>query len=568
MDRWSLYILGIFILFSGCSNPNIPDMVIVHANIYTIDSLDIGADAIAIKDGKILRIGKSDEILAMCDKVTKVLDVQGQFVMPGFIEGHGHFMGLGNSLINLDLMYMKSWSEIVNAVKERVETSQPGDWVLGRGWHQEKWNENPKKAIFGYPLHDEISKISSQNPIVLYHASGHALFANKKAMDIVGINKNTPDPVGGAIVRDGEGNAIGIFEERAMDVFSLAYENYKKSLPKEKSDSLWLKAYRLAEDISMSKGVTSFQDAGAKLDDIRRFKQLAESGRMHLRLWTMVRESSSVMDSTLSECKAIDIANHFYTCNAIKSEIDGALGSFGAWLLEPYNDKTNFRGQNTTDIFEVKKIADLAIKHDMQLCVHAIGDRANRVTLDIYESIMAKNPNKTDLRWRVEHAQHVHPTDIPRFANNGIIASMQGIHCTSDAPFVIKRLGVNRSKTGAYAWRSFLDQGVLIASGTDTPIEDIDPIKNFYASVTRKRLDSKDAFFPEQKMTRQEALFAYTLGNAYAAKEEHLKGSITVGKLADIAVLSQDLSKCTDDDILKTEVLYTIINGKVVYKRR
>lgn len=567
MSKLLWCIIGISVL-SSCKNPDIPDMVILHANIYAVDTIYDGADAIAIRDGKILKIGKSEEIKTLADDITKVVDVQGQFVMPGFIEGHGHFMALGNSLMNLNLLQSKSWDAIIAAVKDRVSASEPGDWIVGRGWHQEKWESIPKKNVYGYPYHDDISKISGENPVVLYHASGHALFANQKAMEMVGIDKNTPNPVGGAIIRDRKGNAIGIFEERAMDGFILAYENYKKSLPKEKADSLWLSAYRLAEDVCISKGVTSFQDAGSKIDDLRKFRKLAESGGMQLRLWAMVREPSGVMDTTLAECRAVDIGNHFYTCNAIKSEIDGALGSFGAWLLEPYSDKPNFRGQNTTDIFEVKKIADLAIQYNMQLCVHAIGDRANRVTLDIFESAMDKNQNKSDFRWRVEHAQHVHPADISRFSKYQIIASMQGIHCTSDAPFVIKRLGENRAKTGAYVWRSFLDQGVRIASGTDTPIEDVDPIKNFYASVTRKRVDTGNAFFPEQRMTRDEALYAYTLGNAYAAKEEKLKGTLRVGKLADIVVLSNDLAQCSDDDILNTEVLYTIIGGKMTYKRR
>ncbi|MBL0099705.1 MAG: amidohydrolase family protein [Saprospiraceae bacterium] len=276
--------------------------------------------------------------------------------------------------------------------------------------------------------------------------------------------------------------------------------------------------------------------------------------------------SADDLEGKAGNYKKVNIGNHFYTCNAIKSEVDGALGAFGAWLLEPYNDKPNFKGQNTTDIYDVKRIADMAIQNKMQFCVHAIGDRANRVVLDIYEGVMSQHPELKDLRWRIEHAQHLSKDDIPRFAKNGIIASMQGIHCTSDAPFVVKRLGVDRSRIGAYAWRSLLDSGVVVANGTDAPVEDVDPIKSFYASVTRKREDSGFEFFPEQKMTRKEAIYSYTLGNAYAAFEEKIKGSLRPGKVADIVILSKDLINCSEEDILKTKVLYTITDGKVRFE--
>ncbi|MCB9309439.1 MAG: amidohydrolase [Lewinellaceae bacterium] len=555
----------LFLLVFSCQNPSIPDIVILHANLYAVDTVYRGADAIAIKNGKIISIGSSAEIEAMCDLVTKKIDAKGNFTMPGFIEAHGHFMSLGYSLINLNLQNTKSWKEIIKQVEARCTEVQPGEWIIGRGWHQEKWDSVPKKNIYGYPFHDELSRISTSNPVILYHASGHAIFANKMAMDLVGITDKTPNPVGGAILWDKKGNAIGVFEERAMDVFKEAYDDYIKNLDAVKTDSIWMKAFTIAEDICISKGVTSFQDAGSKIQDLKKFETHALSGKMHLRLWAMIRETSQELKKDISQCKKIGVNNHFYTCNAVKSELDGALGSYGAWLLEPYNDKPNYRGLNTTDVFEVKKIAELAMENDMQMCVHAIGDRANRVVLDIYEGVMDAHPDKKDLRWRVEHAQHIQPDDIKRFNQHGIIASMQGIHCTSDAPFVVKRLGEQRAKSGAYAWRSFLDQGVKIANGTDTPIEDVDPIKNFYASVTRRRIDNGMTFYPEQKMTREEAVYSYTLGNAYAAKEEALKGSLRVGKLADIVILSNDLIHCSDDDILKTKILYTIINGNVEF---
>jgi hypothetical protein len=260
----------------------------------------------------------------------------------------------------------------------------------------------------------------------------------------------------------------------------------------------------------------------------------------------------------------INAGNHFFTCRAIKSEVDGALGSFGAWLLRPYSDKSDFHGQNTTPIENVEAIAKLATDNDLQLCVHAIGDRANQEVLNIFE----KNLNgKKDLRWRIEHAQHLDPADIPRFAKMGAIASMQGIHCTSDAPFVVKRLGEQRACNGAYAWRALLDAGAVVSNGTDAPVEDVSPLESFYATVTRKRFAvPKIEFFPEQKLTRAEAIHSYTLACAYAAFEEQDKGSLEVGKWADLVVLSKDLLNCSDEEILQTQVMMTVVGGKVKHK--
>jgi len=331
-------------------------------------------------------------------------------------------------------------------------------------------------------------------------------------------------------------------------------------------DSIWYSAIQLAEKECISKGITSFQDAGSSFEELDKYEKLAIDGNMKVRLWAMARHPANELEGKVGNYKKINVGNRFYTCNAIKSEVDGALGAFGAWLLEPYSDKPGFKGQNTTDIYDVKKIADIAIANDMQFCVHAIGDRANRVVLDIYEGVLGQHPDKKDIRWRIEHAQHLSPDDIPRFAKNKIIASMQGIHCTSDAPFVVKRLGTDRSRLGAYAWRSLLDNGVIVANGTDAPVEDVDPLKSFYASVTRRREDSGLVFFSEQKMTREEAIYSYTLGNAFAAFEDGYKGSLRAGKVADLVILSNDLVKCTDDEILKTKVLYTITDGKVRFK--
>lgn len=559
-----IYFLGFLLFIFSCQDEPKSDLVIKNANIYAVDTVYTG-DAIAIKDGVILQIDTWENIEKWIDENTEIVDAEGNFVMPGFIEGHGHYSGLGYSLINLNFLTSKSWEEVVSAVKDKAASAPKGSWIIGRGWHQEKWDSIPKQNIFGYPYHHVLSEVSKEHPVLLYHASGHSLFANKKAMEIAGISRETPNPVGGEIVRDANGDAIGVFEERAMGIFKQKHNEYVASLDKHVMDSIWNSAIVLAEDECLKKGVTSFQDAGSTFDELEKYEVLAKEKKMRVRLWAMMRHPAKELEGKVAQYIRRNVEN-FYTCAAIKSEVDGALGAFGAWLLESYSDKPGFKGQNTTDIYDVKKIADMAIENDVQFCVHAIGDRANRVVLDIYEGVMSQNPEKKDLRWRIEHAQHLNTADIPRFAKNKIIASMQGIHCTSDAPFVVKRLGLDRAKTGAYAWRSLLDQGVIVANGTDAPVEDVDPIKSFYASVTRKREDNGLVFFSEQAMTRKEAIYSYTLGNAFAAFEEKQKGSLRPGKFADIVILSQDLVKCTDEDILKTKVLYTIVDGKVRFK--
>jgi len=562
-----LPLFGLIFIF-GCRDFEAADIIITNANIYAVDTT-YGADhnAIVIKDGKILDIITAVDIEKYKADKTEIIDVKGNFLMPGFIEGHGHYSGLGYSLINLNFLHSKSWEDVVAKVKDKATGVKDGEWIVGRGWHQEKWDSIPLNNIFGYPIHFELSAASPNNPVILYHASGHSLYANKKAMQLANISKETADPVGGEIVRDKNGVAIGVFEERAMELIYNKYQEYVNGLDTKKSDSIWYSAITLAENECLKHGITSFQDAGSRFDELDRYEKMAKDKKLNVRLWVMMREKAADIIGKSANYKRVDVGNGFYTCAAIKSEVDGALGSFGAWLIKPYSDKPHFTGHNTTDIYDVKKIAEEALNNGLQMCVHAIGDRANRVVLDIYENMIKSRPAGEDLRWRIEHAQHLNVDDIPRFAKYGIIASMQGIHCTSDAPFVVKRLGTERAQTGAYAWRSLLDNGVVIANGTDAPVEEVDPIKSFYASVTRKREDTGFEFFKEQAMTRKEAIQSYTLGNAFAAKEDKWKGSIRKGKVADIVILSQDLNKCTDQEILTTKVRYTIVDGKVKYKQ-
>ena len=562
----TLLLNTIIICLISCQKHETPDLIILGDTIYTSNAPTNKFSAIAIKNDRITAIGAQSEILNSKGSETQIIDVGNAFIMPGFIEGHGHFSGLGSSLQNLNFLKDTSWVDIKNKVVEKAKYLEKGEWIFGRGWHQEKWTIQPDDHVSDYPRHDELSSLTPDNPVLLVHASGHALIANQLAMDLSGITIESPNPQGGEIVRDETGKLVGVFEERAATKIKKTYGEYLDGLDQDERYNNWLEGINLAELECLKNGITSFQDAGSGFDEISLYETLAKNGELDIRLWVMLRESSEDMKGKVSDVRKIGYGNNYYTCRAIKSEIDGALGSYGAWLLEPYNDKGGFYGQNTTSIDEVETIASMAYANDMQLCVHAIGDRANRELLDIIENYQGKE--EKDLRWRVEHAQHLNPNDIDRFKNTGAIASMQAVHCTSDAPFVVKRLGEWRARIGAYAWKSLLDRDVVIVNGTDTPVEDVNPIANFYASVSRTRLDNGMRFFVEQRMSREQALKSYTIDAAFGAFEEEIKGSIEVGKLADITILDTNLLLCSDDDIPKTNVLYTIVGGKIKYESR
>lgn len=564
-----LHAMSLLCLISllSCKTPgNEPDLIIFNARIYTVDPETPWAEAIAIHDGRISTIGDNETIEALKGEQTQVFDAGGHFIMPGFIEGHGHFNGLGESLLNLNFLTSRSWAEIVEAVAQKATTAKPGEWIIGRGWHQEKWIETPEPNVHGYPYHDQLSAVAPANPVLLSHASGHALFANKAAMDAAGVSIETPDPHGGRILRGTGGIAIGVFEENAQAIIGDVYREYLTTLSAQEMEARWQEGVRLAQAECLRKGITSFQDAGSSMQDADRLAALATEGKLDVRLWMMLRHTSEYLENRLTSYPRINVGDGFFTCRAVKVSIDGALGSYGAWLLSPYEDNPGFTGQNTVSLDELRKLADLCASRGMQLCTHAIGDRANRETLDVYAQKFEQHRLDQNVRWRIEHAQHLHPDDIPRFAALGIVAAMQGIHCTSDAPFVEKRLGVKRATEGAYVWRSLLDHGAVIANGTDAPVEDLDPLASLYASVTRRRTDNGMIFYPEQAMSREEAIYSYTLGCAYGAFEEKTKGSLAPGKYADLVILDKNLMTCTDGEIIDAKVLLTMVNGKVRYK--
>ena len=549
----------------GCRQASQADLVIQHAVVYTVDSSLSTAQAVAVKDGKIVFVGTDAEAQSWIGSKTEVVDAKGAFVMPGFIEGHGHIHNLGDFLRDINLMHVKGFDEIVAKVAEAAAKAKPGEWIVGRGWHQEKWEQKPAEQYLGYPYHDALSKVSPNNPVILTHASGHSLYVNAKALELAGITSATPNPVGGDIVKDPSGRLVGVLEETAMGLVRKVYAEDMSRMPESERKAKWWAGIELAEADCLKKGITSFVDAGSSFEQIAWMKEKAEQGQLKMRHWMMIRETNANLRNNAGVFPIIGAGNGHLTMNAIKVSLDGALGSYGAWLLAPYTDRPGFVGQNTFNMDSLRAIADFAWGKNIQLCVHAIGDKANRETINIFAEQIGRDSLR-DHRWRVEHAQHVHPSEIPRFKQWNIIASMQGIHCTSDAPFVYRRLGEERARTGAYMWRSFMDAGVLVNNGTDVPVEDADPIANFFASVTRQLKDGS-RFFPEQKMTRAEAIYSYTMANAKAQFEEKEKGSVEVGKYGDLVMLSNNLLNCSDEDILKTQVLMTVVGGKVLHRQ-
>ena len=552
----------------GCAPTTPPvspaTLLLRNGHIVTMDRARPAAQALAVRNDRIVAVGSDEELAAYAGPETTVIDLAGQTAVPGLIEGHGHFLGLGQSRMVLDLMDMQSYDEVVAAVAATVKSAAPGAWIQGRGWHQEKWSTPPVPAVEGFPVHDALSAVSPDNPVILEHASGHAVLANARAMALAGVTATTRAPAGGDILKGRGAQPSGIFRETASGLIEQALERWQSDRTPEERRADMQRQVTLAAQTAIEHGITSFQDAGSSLETVALFKQMARDGQLGVRLWVMVRDSNERLRARLPQERVIGMAEQRLTVAAIKVTADGALGSRGAWMLDPYNDAPESTGLSTVPMTQIAETAAIAAETETQLAVHAIGDRANRETLDVYAAAFRAHPGRSDWRWRIEHAQHVSPADVPRFAELGVIASMQGIHATSDAPYVLARLGPDRAASGAYLWKTFLDAGVIVSNGTDVPVERIDPIANFHATVTRRTRDGS-VFYGDQRMTREQALRSYTWNAAYAAREDAIKGSLSVGKLADITVLSQDLLTVPDEALLNTRVVKTIIGGKVVY---
>lgn len=542
------------------------DLLIKGGTIYTVDSIQGQVEAVAVKGDRIIFAGTEADSEKYLYSHTVVIDLKGKTMTPGFIEGHGHFMGLGYNELNLDLHEVKSYQELVDIVAEAVEKAEPGEWIVGRGWHQSKWTGKPEVMVNGFQTHDRLSEISPDNPVYLGHASGHAGFANAKAMEIAGVMPLSKESIenreikGGEIIRDELGNPTGIFSERAMELIT-------GHIP-EATDGKNKKAFNLAIKACHRNGITGFHDAGIGRETIALYREMKAEGKMGIRMYAMLTGwDKGLLTEWYKKGIEVDTSN-LLTIRAIKLNCDGALGSRGAWLLEEYTDRPGHFGHETLPMEFVEETAKNGLKYGFQVCAHAIGDRANQEVLDRYERAFDAAESAEDHRFRIEHAQHLHPDDIPRFAELGVIPAMQAIHLSSDRPWAIDRLGEKRIKEGAYVWQELLQSGTPVVNGTDVPVEPINPVANFYASVTRKTLEGtpEGGYEPGQRMTRKQALRSYTYDAAYGAFEEDIKGSIAVGKLADFTVFDQDILKVPESKILDTQVVMTVVGGKVVYQ--
>jgi predicted amidohydrolase YtcJ len=534
------------------------DIVFKNGNIYTVNDRQPRAEAIAVKAGKILFVGSNKNVAAYQGKDTWVIDLRGNTVVPGMTDSHYHLMGVGEREMTLNLEGTMTLEGFLAKVKEQVDRAKPGEWVTGRGWIETFW----KPPVF--PTRWDLDKIAPNNPVFLTRADGHASIANSAALKIAGINKDTPNPFGGEFLKDAKtGEPSGMLIDGAQG-------SVARNIPREgKVDRE--QALLLGVKRSLELGWCEVQIPGNSYGEIDLIKKLLSEGKIKLRIYDAVSGPGPDAQRLLREGPTIGAFDNHLTIRGIKAYMDGALGSRGAALLEPYSDAPNTSGFFTTKAEVLLPMFLEALRQGIQVETHAIGDRGNRTILDLYERAFNTVPPEQrkvrEPRWRVEHAQIVNPVDIPRFAKLGVIPSMQPSHAISDLHFAPSRLGIKRLE-GAYAWQSFIKSGSIVPGGSDAPVERGEPMIEFYAAVARKDQKgySGEGWHPEQALSREQALKMFTIWPAYAAFEEEQKGTIEIGKLADLTVLSADIMKITEAQILKTRCVMTVVGGRPVYE--
>jgi len=532
------------------------DMIVVNGRVYTVDDSRPMVSAFAVKNGRILFAGSEREVRALAGAKTRVLDVGGATVIPGMVDAHAHLVGLGNSLSNVNLAGSQSYEEVISRVVARSKDVKPGEWIFGRGWDQNRW---PDKQ---FPTHEALTKAFPNNPVVLTRIDGHALLANAMAMKAAKITAATPDPSGGRVLRLSDNSPSGVFVDNAEGLINRA----EPSPTREQTTKAILAAIAEANRW----GLIGIHDAGEPRGIIDIYESLAKQGKYNLRNYVLVSGDSrhgnvSDVDYYTSMGPRSDLYDGRLWVRGIKLYADGALGSRGAALLAPYSDDPGNIGLLVTPPPQLEKTAELALRKGFQVAVHAIGDRGNRIVLDAYDQALKAVPT-ADHRFRIEHAQIISPSDMPRFAALGVIPSMQASHQTSDMRWAETRLGPERIK-GAYAWRTLLNTGVIIPDGSDFPVEEVNPLISFHSAVSRQDATNwpQGGWYPDQVMTRAEALKAMTIWPAYAGFQEKIMGSITPGKYADFVVLDKDIMTVPASEILSTRVTSTWIGGKSVY---
>ena len=548
-----LALLALVVRLAGAqASPATADLILTNGRIYTVDETRPVVDAVAIAGGKVLFAGNTAGALALQGAASRVVDLHGRTVIPGMVDAHGHVGGLGDALHIVDLTGTTSYDQVVARVADRAKSMPKGQWVLGRGWDQNDWGDTR------FPTHDKLSAAVPDHPVYLVRVDGHAGLANVKAMQSANVTVATQDPSGGHIERTADGAPAGVFVDNAQGLV-------RRAIPRESRDDV-KRAIVDAVKEAQRWGLTGVHDAGADATDLDVYEELAKSGQLKFRLYAMISDNAATVDAWLKRGPLMAGYNGSLWVRSIKLYADGALGSRGAALLEPYSDDPKNSGLLVSAPAHIQDVATRALKAGFQVNTHAIGDRGNRLVLDAYEAALKAVPT-ADHRFRIEHAQILNFDDVPRFAELGVIPSMQASHQTSDMYWAGTRLGAVRL-LGAYAWRSLLNTGVVIPNGSDFPVEAVNPLISFHSAVSRQ--DARDwppgGWYPEERMTREEALKSVTLWPAYAAFQEKVMGSLTPGKYADFVVLDQDIMRIPPELILHTKVLSTWVGGEKVYE--
>lgn len=559
-SKWTRIALFVFITTTAfsCSSRAPADLVLLGGKVVTVDENFSFQEGVAVRKGRIVSVGSLEDIESFIGAKTQVFDLKGKLVLPGLIDSHAHMYSLGQELSNLNITGTGSFEEIIAKVAERVRMLPPGEWIVGGRWDQNDWE------VTDFPVHDLLSAVSPENPVYLRRVDGNAAFANLKALELAGIDRETPDPYGGVIHRKDNGEPTGVLINRAMN-------RVEAVIPEDSKEKYKEKVLRAVESC-LSVGLTSWHEAGISPEEIGIYKELIDEKKLKMRVSAMLGEQENPevegdLVSYLLENRIENYGDSYLSVRSVKLFFDGALGSRGAAFFDPYEDDPGNTGLLRITPEYIYQVTKAALSVEMGVCTHCIGIRGNRLCLDAYEKALLENPKK-DHRLRIEHAQIVRDEDVEKFASLQIIPAMQPTHCTSDMPYVESRIGYERAK-GAYAWRSFLDAGLVIPFGSDFPVESNNPLLGLYAAVTRQNpfADPEGGWFPEQRVEIEEAIKGFTIWAAYAAFQEDELGSIETGKLADFTVLDTDILQVAPVDILKAKVFLTIVGGQVVFER-